>query len=112
MALILGKHSISSATHYKWKAKYSGVEVPDLKHMWELELENTAIKDVLNYCHLPGLGVNDKTSDCYTSSLENPIRMSILSGPIADTGWKCSTLAAESIEQLQQLTDDYKALRH
>lgn len=62
VAQILRKHGISSATYYKWKAKYSGVEVSDLKRMRELELENTklkrmyadlalenaAIKDVLN----------------------------------------------------------------
>jgi putative transposase len=62
VAEILRKHGISSATYYKWKAKYAGVEVSDLKRMRELEvenaklkrmyadlaLENTAIKDILN----------------------------------------------------------------
>lgn len=62
VAEVLRKHGISSATYYKWKAKYAGVEVSDLKRMRELEtenaklkrmyadlaLENTAIKDILN----------------------------------------------------------------
>jgi putative transposase len=62
VAEILRKHGLSSATYYKWKAKYAGVEVSDLKRMRELEvenaklkrmyaelaLENTAIKDILN----------------------------------------------------------------
>lgn len=59
---ILRKHGISSATFYKWKAKYAGLGVSDLARMRELEaenaklkrmyaelaLENTAIKDVLS----------------------------------------------------------------
>lgn len=59
---VLRKHGISSATYYKWKAKYAGLGVSDLARMRELEvenaklkrmyaelaLENTAIKDVLN----------------------------------------------------------------
>lgn len=59
---ILRKHGVSSATYYKWKSKYAGIEASDLKRMRELEtenaklkrmyaelaLENAAIKDVLN----------------------------------------------------------------
>lgn len=56
------KHGVSSATYYKWKSKYAGVQVSDLHKLRELEtenarlkrmyadlaLENAAIKDVLN----------------------------------------------------------------
>lgn len=62
VAEILRKHGVSSATYYKWKSKYAGIEASDLKRMRELEtenaklkrmyaelaLENAAIKDVLN----------------------------------------------------------------
>jgi putative transposase len=55
------KHSISSPTFYKWKAKYGGLGVSELKRLKELEaensklkrmyadlaLENTALKDVI-----------------------------------------------------------------
>jgi len=55
------KYGISSATYYKWKAKYGGLEASDVKRLMELEhengrlkriyadlsLENTAMKDVL-----------------------------------------------------------------
>ena len=55
------KHGISSPTFYKWKAKYGGLGVSELKRMKELEaenaklkrmyadlaLENTALKDVI-----------------------------------------------------------------
>jgi putative transposase len=38
------KHGISSATFYKWKAKYGGMEAADLKRMRELEVENAKLK--------------------------------------------------------------------
>jgi putative transposase len=57
------QYGISSATYYKWKAKYGGVEASDVKQLKELEhehehgrlkrmyadlsLENAALKDVL-----------------------------------------------------------------
>jgi putative transposase len=44
VAEILRKHGISSATYYKWKSKYAGVEASDLKRMRELEVENAKLK--------------------------------------------------------------------
>ena len=55
------KHGISSATYYKWKAKYGGLTVSDVRRLKELEhehgrlkrlyadlsLENAALKEVL-----------------------------------------------------------------
>ncbi len=38
------KHGISSATFYKWKAKYGGLDVNHLKRMKELEEENNRLK--------------------------------------------------------------------
>ena len=38
------KHGISSATFFKWKAKYGGLEAADLKRMRELEAENAKLK--------------------------------------------------------------------
>jgi putative transposase len=54
-------YGISSATYYKWKAKYGGLEASNVKRLKELEhehsrlkrmyaalsLENAALKDVL-----------------------------------------------------------------
>lgn len=62
VAELCRKHGISNATYYQWKSKYSGVQVPELQRLRELEaenaklkrmfadmaLENAAIKDVLN----------------------------------------------------------------
>jgi putative transposase len=38
------KHGISSATYYKWKAKYGGLEVSELVRVKELESENSRLK--------------------------------------------------------------------
>ena len=38
------KHGISSATYYKWKAKYGGLDVNELKRIKDLEAENSKLK--------------------------------------------------------------------
>jgi putative transposase len=38
------KYGISSATYYKWKAKYGGLEVSELVRVRELESENSRLK--------------------------------------------------------------------
>jgi putative transposase len=37
-------YGISSATYYKWKAKYGGLEASDIKRLKELEHENGCLK--------------------------------------------------------------------
>jgi len=41
---ILRQYGISSATYYKWKAKYGELEASDLKRLKELERENSRLK--------------------------------------------------------------------
>jgi putative transposase len=41
------KHGISSATFYKWKAKYGGLDVSDAKRLRALEDENAKLKKLL-----------------------------------------------------------------
>lgn len=41
------KHGISSATLYKWKAKYGGMEVSDAKKLKALEAENAKLKKLV-----------------------------------------------------------------
>lgn len=62
IADLLRKHGVSKATFFKWRSKYGGAAVSDVKRLRELEgenaklkrmyadlaLENAAIKDVLN----------------------------------------------------------------
>ena len=38
------KHGISSPTYYKWKARYGGLGVSELKRLKELEAENSKLK--------------------------------------------------------------------
>jgi putative transposase len=41
------RHGISSATFYKWKAKYGGLEVSDARRLRGLEDENARLKRLL-----------------------------------------------------------------
>ena len=41
------KHGISSATFYKWKAKYGGLDVSEAKRLRSLEDENRRLKKLL-----------------------------------------------------------------
>ena len=41
------EHGISSATFYKWKAKFGGLEVSDARRLKALEDENTKLKKLL-----------------------------------------------------------------
>ena len=41
------RHGVSSATFYKWKAKYGGLEVSDAKRLRTLEDENRRLKKLL-----------------------------------------------------------------
>ena len=41
------KHGISSATFYKWKARYGGLEVSEARRLKALEDENARLKKLL-----------------------------------------------------------------
>ena len=41
------KHGVSEATFYKWKAKYAGLTVSDLKRLRSLEDENRRLKQIV-----------------------------------------------------------------
>jgi len=41
------KHGISGATFYKWKAKYGGLDVSEVRRMRSLEDENRRLKKLL-----------------------------------------------------------------
>ena len=38
------RHGISSATFYKWKSKFGGMDVSDARRLKALELENSRLK--------------------------------------------------------------------
>jgi len=43
---LIRQHGFSKASFYKWKAKYAGMSVSELKRMKELEEENRRLKQM------------------------------------------------------------------
>lgn len=41
---ILREYNISSATFYKWRSKYGGMDLPMITRLKELEVENARLK--------------------------------------------------------------------
>jgi len=39
-------HGISRSAYYKWKSKYWGMDLPELKHLRQLETENRRLKQM------------------------------------------------------------------
>ena len=46
-AEVCRKHGVSSATFYKWKAKFGGLEASEAKRLRALEDENAKLKKLL-----------------------------------------------------------------
>lgn len=59
---ICRKHGISDATFYKWKAKYSGLEVSDLRKIKALEEENRKLKTIVADLSLDNRALKDVLS--------------------------------------------------
>ena len=57
-----GQHGISSATFYKWKAKFGGLEVSDAKRLKALEDENAKLKKLLAEAMLDNAMLKDIAS--------------------------------------------------
>ena len=53
------KHGISSATFYKWKARYGGLEVSDARRLKVLEAENAKLKKLLAEAMLDNVMLKD-----------------------------------------------------
>lgn len=56
------KHGISSATFYKWKAKYGGLEVSEARRLKALEDENAKLKKLLAEAMLDNAMLKDLNS--------------------------------------------------
>ena len=44
---VIRKHNISEQTFYRWKSKYGGMSVSEVKRLKELELENVELKKIV-----------------------------------------------------------------
>jgi putative transposase len=53
------KHGVSSATFYKWTAKYGGLDVSDAKRLKALEDENAKLKRLLADAMLDKAGLKE-----------------------------------------------------
>jgi len=56
------RHGISTATFYKWKAKYGGLEVSDARRLRVLEAENAKLKKLLAEAMLDNVMLKDLTT--------------------------------------------------
>ena len=59
VADVCRKHGISSATFYKWKAKYGGMEVSEAKRLRRVEDENRKLKKLLAESMLDNAALKD-----------------------------------------------------
>jgi putative transposase len=58
-AEVCRKHGISSATFYKWKARYGGLDVSDARRLKALEDENAKLKRLLADAMLDNVMLKD-----------------------------------------------------
>jgi putative transposase len=58
-AEVCRRHGISSATFYKWKAKFGGLEVSESRRLKSLEDENRRLKKLLAEAMLDNAALKD-----------------------------------------------------
>lgn len=56
------RHGVGTATFYKWKAKYGGLEVSDARRLRVLEAENAKLKKLLAEAMLDNVMLKDLTA--------------------------------------------------
>ncbi|SFP20278.1 transposase, partial [Qipengyuania nanhaisediminis] len=61
-AEVCRRHGISSATFYKWKSKFGGLEVSDARRLRTLEQENSRLKKLLAEAMLDNVVLKDLAS--------------------------------------------------
>jgi putative transposase len=62
VAEVCRKHGISTATYYQWKSKYAGMSANELKHVKELEAENSRLKKMYAELALENAAIKDVLS--------------------------------------------------
>ena len=58
-AEVCRRHGVSSATFYKWKAKFGGMDVSQARRLKALEDENTKLKRMLADAMLDNVALKD-----------------------------------------------------
>src|SRR5258707_5646767 len=70
-AEVCRKHGVSSATFYKWKAKFGGLDVSDAKRLRSLEDENGRLKRMMADAMLDNAALKDllgKSGDAHRAT--------------------------------------------
>ena len=62
VADLLRKHGVSKATFFKWRSKYAGASVSDVKRLRELETENARLKRMYADLALENAAIKDVLS--------------------------------------------------
>jgi putative transposase len=62
VADLLRKHGVSRATFFKWRSKYAGATVADVKRLRELEAENARLKRMYADLALENAAIKDVLS--------------------------------------------------
>ena len=66
-AEVCRKHGVSTATFYKWKSKFGGLEVSDAKRLRALEDENGRLKRMLADAMLDNPGLSSQLDEKWGS---------------------------------------------
>ena len=59
MADLLKKHGLSNATFFKWRSKYAGASLADVKRLRDLEAENAKLKRMYADLALENAAIKD-----------------------------------------------------
>ncbi len=59
---IIRRHGVSEQSFYRWKAKYGGLEVSEVRRLKVLEAENAKLKKLLAEAHLDNAALKDVLS--------------------------------------------------
>lgn len=56
---LLRRHAVSKATFFKWRSKYAGASITDVKRLRELEAENAKLKRMYADLALENAAIKD-----------------------------------------------------
>jgi putative transposase len=59
VADLVRRYAVSKATFFKWRSKYAGASVPDVRRLRELEAENTKLKRMYADLALENAAIKD-----------------------------------------------------
>lgn len=59
VADLLRRHAVSKATFFKWRSKYAGASINDVKRLRELEAENAKLKRMFADLALENAAIKD-----------------------------------------------------